>query len=178
MATISAPKPAEPLVSVEEYLGSIYHPDCEYIDGRIEERNLGQFDHALFQALLASLFTNNGQAWSIRTLTEWRAQVSSTHFRIPDVTVIRRGLPKEPILTHPPLIAIEILSPGDRRGQVEEKLDDYFAFGIENIWIFDTERRTVQIATPGGLQLVTNDELTVPGTPIRVVPSELFAQLD
>ena len=29
------------LISVEEYLASTYEPDCDYVDGRIEERNVG-----------------------------------------------------------------------------------------------------------------------------------------
>ena len=28
-------------VSVEEYLSTMYHPDCDYVDGHIEER-IGQ----------------------------------------------------------------------------------------------------------------------------------------
>jgi hypothetical protein len=70
-------------MTVEEYLRSIYHPDCEYIDGRIEERNLGQFDHGYMQALLAALFNNKGEGWGVRAVTEVRVQVSATHFRIP-----------------------------------------------------------------------------------------------
>ena len=32
-------------VSVEEYLHSVYEPDLDYVDGRLEERNMGEFDH-------------------------------------------------------------------------------------------------------------------------------------
>jgi hypothetical protein len=28
-------------VSVEEYLHTVYEPDCDYVDGRIEERLVG-----------------------------------------------------------------------------------------------------------------------------------------
>ncbi|PWU00781.1 MAG: hypothetical protein C5B51_24370 [Terriglobia bacterium] len=34
------------LVSVEEYLHTDYEPDCDYLDGVIEERNAGEKDHA------------------------------------------------------------------------------------------------------------------------------------
>jgi hypothetical protein len=63
MATIHSPNPVAPLVSVEEYLNIMYHPDCEYIDGRIEERNWGQYDHGTIQALLAQLFQNHTKDW-------------------------------------------------------------------------------------------------------------------
>jgi hypothetical protein len=32
----------ETLVSIEEYLGTAYLPDCDYVDGSVEERNLGE----------------------------------------------------------------------------------------------------------------------------------------
>lgn len=32
-------------VSVAEYLASSYRPDCDYVDGVIEERNLGEKEH-------------------------------------------------------------------------------------------------------------------------------------
>jgi hypothetical protein len=43
------------LVSVEEYLHSDYSPDREYVDGEVQERNLGEYDHASLQNIL--LFT-------------------------------------------------------------------------------------------------------------------------
>jgi hypothetical protein len=33
-------------VPVEEYLSSSYRPDVEYIDGEIQERNVGEIEHA------------------------------------------------------------------------------------------------------------------------------------
>ena len=38
---------ATPLpISTSEYLRTSYRPDCDYVDGVIEERNLGELDHA------------------------------------------------------------------------------------------------------------------------------------
>ena len=62
---------------------------------------------------------------------------------------------------------------------MQEKVDDYLEFGVENIWVIDPETREgVEPRTPPAFIIVQNDELTVPGTPIRVVLSELFAELD
>jgi hypothetical protein len=36
-------------VPVEEYLRSSFKPDAEYIDGQIEERNVGENDHSAWQ---------------------------------------------------------------------------------------------------------------------------------
>ncbi|HWZ34412.1 MAG TPA: hypothetical protein VNX18_23900 [Bryobacteraceae bacterium] len=43
--------PAGKQISVAEYLATSYRPDCDYIDGHIEERNLGEWDHAIFRLL-------------------------------------------------------------------------------------------------------------------------------
>ena len=34
------------LISIEEYLGTSYSPDREYVDGEIVERNLGEKTHS------------------------------------------------------------------------------------------------------------------------------------
>jgi Uma2 family endonuclease len=167
----------EPLVTVEEYLHTSYRPDCDYVDGRVEERNVGEHDHGYLQLLLGHLFMSNRDAWSVRAVTDVRVQVSRTRFRVPDLSVLQADAPKEPIITHP-LIAIEILSPEDRLSRFQSRIDDYLAFGITNVWIFDPETRRVWTADAGGLHLVQSGELTVSGTPIRVVLSELFAELD
>jgi Uma2 family endonuclease len=179
MATLPIFDDPEPeFVSVREYLTTSYRPDCEYIDGRIEERNLGEYDHGLLQLFLGQLFMNHRDAWKIRVVTDVRTQVSNSHFRVPDLSVLRDDAPKEQIITHPPLIAIEILSPEDRLSRFQDRIDDYLVFGVENIWIIDPERRAAYTATSSGLHPVRTNELTVPETPIRVVLSELFAELD
>jgi Uma2 family endonuclease len=111
-------------------------------------------------------------------VTDVRTQVKLTRFRCPDVLVLRSDAPREQILTHPPLIAIEILSPEDRMSRFRVKIDDYVAFGVENIWIIDPATRTAMTAGRFGLHPVETGELTVEGTPIRVDLNELFAELD
>ena len=178
MATLPARDYVEPYVTVEEYLRTSYRPDCDYMDGRVEERNVGEHDHGYLQLLLGVLFTNNRDAWGVRAVTDVRTQVSPNHFRVPDLSVLRADAPKERILTHPPLIVIEILSPEDRLSRFQDRIDDYLAFGVEHIWIIDPERRSAWKASSAGLLLVQNGELVVEGTPIRVDLTEIFAELD
>ena len=42
-----------------------------------------------------------------------------------------------------PELVVEILSPDKRRGAVEEKLKDYFAVGVDLVWVVDPEERYV-----------------------------------
>src|ERR1700733_12887896 len=98
-------------VSIEEYLSTVYEHDCEYVDGVIEERDLGEFEHAYVQGILVGLFLRNRQEWGVYPLPEQRVQTQETHFRVPDVTILREKTPRERILTRPPLLVIEIQSP-------------------------------------------------------------------
>ena len=41
-------------VSVEEYLRTSYEPEMEYVDGQLVDRHVGEYDHSLMQAMIAS----------------------------------------------------------------------------------------------------------------------------
>jgi hypothetical protein len=32
-------------ISIEEYLATVHRPDRDYVDGVVEERNLGEYNH-------------------------------------------------------------------------------------------------------------------------------------
>jgi Uma2 family endonuclease len=124
-------------VPVEAYLRSTYEPDAEYVDGEIQERFVGEYDHASWQAALLEYFIKHKQDWNIRVLAELRVQVAATRFRVPDVTVLDRDRPIEQIITQPPLAVFEILSPEDTMARVLEKLRDYESMGIVGIFLVD-----------------------------------------
>ena len=44
------------LISVQEYLKTTADPDCEYVAGVIEERAVGEYDHATWQMIIAGYF--------------------------------------------------------------------------------------------------------------------------
>jgi Uma2 family endonuclease len=168
----------EELWTVQDYLRTSWSPDRELVDGRIEERNLGEKDHSLIQRYLTFLFMLRRAEWGVEVFPELRTQTKATNFRVPDVLVMRAGDRFERYVTHPPLIAIEILSPEDRLPAMQEKAAEYLRFGVENIWIIDPGPRIAYRYTAAGLEEVQTGELTVPETPIRVLLSELFAELD
>jgi Uma2 family endonuclease len=165
-------------VSVEQYLSTVYEHDCEYVDGVIEERDLGEFEHAFVQGILVGLFLTNRQAWGVYPLPEQRVQTQKGHFRVPDVTILREGTPRERILTKPPFLVIEIQSPESPLRHTAAKADEYRAFGIDHIWVIDPYARVAYRGTASGLELARSGELTIPETPIRVVLADLFAELD
>jgi Uma2 family endonuclease len=165
-------------ISVEEYLATSYRPDCDYVDGEIEERNLGEKEHSILQQALVFLFRLNRDTWSVEVFPELRVQVKPTRYRVPDITVVPTGVSWERILRKAALLFVEILSPEDRLSKVRERVDDYLSLGTEHVWIVDPELRKGYVCSRRGFQEPEGGVLEIPGTPIRVVLSELFAELD
>jgi len=166
------------LIPVSEYLNTTYEPDCDYIDGELQERNVGESSHGLLQGIFVTLFNNNRRAWNIIAGTEIRVQVNARNYRVPDVTVLRRSDPVTPIIHTAPLICIEVLSPEDRIHRMQERIADYAGMGVEHIWLIDPISRHAWIATADGSQTRTYTEFAVPGTPIRISLAEVFDELD
>jgi len=161
------------LISVTEYLRSTYRPDCEYVDGRVEERNVGEHDHAAVQAALILWFGRHQEEWRIEVLPEQRIRIAENRFRVPDVCLVSLDQPVEQVLTRPPLVCIEILSPEDTLRRMQERIMDYQKLGVENIWILDPGTKRGYNCRPSGW--LDAAEFSVASTPIRLVLSDLFA---
>jgi Uma2 family endonuclease len=163
------------LISVEEYLATSYRPDCDYVDGHIEERNLGEFDHSRLQTALAVYFGTRQKQWDITVVVEQRVQVKPTRFRIPDVCVVL-GSPNEQILTRPPFLCIEILSKDDRMSQMQERIDDYLSMGVRYVWVLDPASRRAYVATaPTGLREVKDIVLRTENPALDLPLGAVFA---
>lgn len=134
-------------VPLDVYLQTSYEPDAEYVDGKIEERPMGEYDHAAWQAAIQRWFFLNEQQWNVDAVPELRVQVSPTRCRVPDVTVLDMKRAVEQVITTPPLAVFEILSPEDSMSRVRQKLDDYARMGIAQIWVIDpADGATLQYA--------------------------------
>jgi Uma2 family endonuclease len=166
------------LLSIDEYLRTDYHPDADYVDGEIEERNLGEYEHAKLQHFIDVLFGNNEDDWGTDTVVEQRIRVNSSRVRVCDVAILRAEDPHEHVTATPPLICIEIMSPEDRIPRATRVLADYFSMGVPNIWLVDPIRRVAYIYGAGGLQPAASLVLTIPGTPIRLDLNDIFLKLD
>jgi Uma2 family endonuclease len=163
------------LISVEEYLATSYRPDCDYVDGVIEERNLGERDHSSLQMAVAAYFFIRRKEWGISVFPEQRVQVKPTRFRIPDVCVVLGGKPAEQIFTKPPFLCTEVLSPEDRMSRVEERIDDYLAMGVPYVWLLDPATRRAYAATAAdGLREVKSGLLRTENPSLEVPLDEIF----
>ena len=166
------------LVPVEEYLRTVYRPDCDYIDGEVQERNMGEKPHARLQTYFLRFFSAHEDEWNIEVLPEQRLRISPTRYRIPDVMLTSIPNNEDRIVFTPPLLCIEILSSEDRMRKVQERIDDYARLGVPCSWVVDPWRGTAFAAGPDGVLHEMKDRLTVPNTPISIGVEEIFAELD
>lgn len=127
---------AATLVPVDEYLSTSYpEGDCEYVDGEIVERNVGEIDHGDLQSRVCLyLATHYPEFWAVVAV---RVQVNASRYRVPDVTLVAGPRSAGKIVTAPPHLVVEVLSPDDRATAVQEKIDDYLAFGIPFVWVLN-----------------------------------------
>jgi Uma2 family endonuclease len=162
------------LISVEEYLATSYRPDCDYVDGEVVERNLGEQDHSWLQAALGSYFFVRRKEWNITVLPEQRVQVKPARFRVPDLCVIL-GKTDEQILTKPPFLCIEILSPDDRMKRVKERVTDYLEMGVPYVCVLDPKTKRTYVATAAeSLHEVKTSVLRTENPVLEVPLNEIF----
>ena len=161
-------------IPLSEYLETSYRPDCEYVDGEIRERNVGKWEHARVQLLLAVWFGTHEKQWGITGSTEQRIQVSPNRVRVPDLAFMLAG-PQPDVLTAPPLLIIEILSPDDSYSDTQERAQDYRAMGVETVWIIDPKTRSGRMCS--GPEWIEARRLEVAGTPMFVELDDIFSQI-
>ena len=161
-------------IPLHEYLGTSFRPDREYVDGEVRERNVGKYEHARVQALLAAWFNQHERDWQVQVVTEQRVQVSPTRVRIPDVTLLPLR-PQPDVITDPPVLVIEILSPDDSYSDTQERAQDYRAMGVETVWIIDPKTRSGRMCS--GAEWVESPRLAVKRTALYVNLPEIFSQL-
>ena len=164
-------------VPLEVYLNSSFEPDAEYVNGAIEERPMGEFDHSSWQHAIELWFARGAKDWGIRVRPELRIQVSSGNFRVPDVTVLDRNLPIEQVITHPPIAVFEVLSPEDTVTRMMTKLDDYERMGIRTILVLDPNGKHFQYGE-GKLEPLASTAFDLHGSACRFDLAEIEKLLD
>ena len=160
-------------MSVQEYLSTDYSPDCDYVDGVLEERTVGEKDHSALQAALIVWFHLNARSLGLRAYPEQRVQVSPSRYRIPDLCVTL-GEPDEQIFTAPPLLCVEILSPADQMSRVLVKVADYLAFGVPCVWVIDPRKRSATIYTASDVYSPVDGILRTQNPDLALPLSDLF----
>jgi len=182
MATV-APHPT----TAEQLLETTGLGRCELVRGELIMMSPAGGEHGRVVAELT------GHLWSfVRSHNLGKIVGAETGFRIarepdtvraPDVAFIRaERLPRQPVRGYfemSPDLAVEVLSPNDRAGDVLEKVHQWLESGCRAVWVVDPERQTVTVYE-GPDRMVTRtaqDELTceelLPG--FRLAVKDIFA---
>lgn len=163
-------------ISLDEYLQTHYEPDRDYVDGELEERNVGEQDHSITEGFFVKWFGVHEDAWGLEACSEIRMRVSPTRFRIADIAILPLKRRYEAVLTKPPVAVIEVLSPEDRVSRYQERLDDYRAMGVGNIWVIDPMRHKAFDCSQGGWQPV--EKLIIANSKVEIPMHSLWDKLD
>ena len=160
-------------------------PETEWVRGRALQKVSPTRSHSLLQLKLGSEL----RAWAGprgEVGSEWRFRVAPpgkpARPLVPDVAYVRtdrlRGLTGNdleiPRLS--PDLAIEILSPDDRRGDVDDKILTYLAAGSALVMVVDPRTHTVELHDARGkATLHSGDSITHPQLPgFELSVSNLF----
>lgn len=140
-------------------------PICELIDGVLVEKTLGAYESWL-AIEIAALLREFAMAHDLGVVLgeAGTLQLLPNQVRAPDVCFISwaqlpgKAFPREPIPSLHPDLAVEVLSAGNTRSEMDRKLQDYFKSGTRLIWYFDANRREVQVYTsPSEVRTVGED---------------------
>jgi Uma2 family endonuclease len=126
----------------------------ERVDGEMRVSPAGGRHGAVIMNLAARLWAvvterKLGHVFDSSTGFRWPARQPDRpdNIRSPDVSFVAAGrFPEERapagFIAFAPDLAVEVLSPGDRRGDVLEKVGEYLDAGSRLVWVIDPEKRT------------------------------------
>ena len=159
----------------------------ELVRGRLVVSEPPGFRHGAVTARLASLLTAHVAAHHLGTVVAGDAgftlERNPDTVRGPDAAFIRKDRVPEPVPAGfaelaPDLVA-EVLSPGDRPGEVLSKVGDWLKAGTPLVWVLDPRRQMVRVYRADGSESLLGEtdvlegEAVLPGFTISV--AALFA---
>ena len=181
MATTQSITTAEQLLQATD-LGR-----CELLRGELVMMSPPGFEHCRIASRINSRLTNYVEERSLGVVVGGDpgfliAQDPDT-VRAPDVAFVRsERVPTTPVKGYfqgAPDLAVEVLSPDDRAGEVLAKVQDWLDAGCRAVWVVDPKTRTVTVyhSRTDIVVLRESDELSggevVPGFSVPV--AEIFA---
>lgn len=170
------PEDEEKILSSSEY---------EIVDGELYERPMPNPTHSRIQIKLGSKLlafveeNNSGMVY-----TECHFELKRNLTRVPDIAFVsferfpENGEPAGSRWLISPDLAVEIVSPNDVLNEVFEKIDEYFAAKVKQVWLVSPEQKTLTIyrSRKSATILTEEDELIsediLPG--FRLKLSDIF----
>jgi Uma2 family endonuclease len=183
--------PAPGTATVEDLIRVNSHskPLCELIDQTLVEKMIG-YEASVVAATIARILGNfviRGRLGLVSG-ADGMFQLLVSSVRGPDVAFVSRErlpdgrFPAEAYPSMPPDLAVDVLSPGNTKGEMSRKRIEYFHSGVRLVWMVDCVERSVAVYTsPNSVRILTEEETidggdVLPGFSHPV--AEFFADLD
>jgi len=162
------PRMSPPALLTADELQHVYVPDkrVELVRGLLVVRELPGMRHARVAMDLALALGAHVRAAALgRVYAEAGFKLASNPdtVRGPDIAFISRGRIPDPEPTgfagFAPDLVVEVISPGDRAGEVLAKVADWLSAGTRVVWVLDPARRVARVYRADGTeQILTADE--------------------
>lgn len=160
----------------------------ELVDGTLIEKAMGAYE-SLIAVRLSTAFMNYLEKNPIGIVlgADGMLRLRLNLVRIPDVAFISKArltkgrFPRRGVAPMAPDLAIEVISQNNTVAEMEQKLDEYFAAGVSEVWYFypDTQETRVYRARTSFTLLTSHDALASPLLPGFSCPiAPLFAHPD
>lgn len=125
---------------------------CELVEGVLVEKAMGYEESLLAGLLLTDInIYLRANPIGIAASGDGTLKLTTGFVRAPDVSFISwerlpgRKLPKKPIPKLAIDLAVEVLSKGNTRAEMDRKLREYFDAGVRLVWYIDPRKRVVRV---------------------------------
>ncbi|HEX7379863.1 MAG TPA: Uma2 family endonuclease [Pirellulales bacterium] len=142
---------------------------CELVDGVLVEKTAGFYESILAVRLAGRLevFVDANHL-GVVTGEGGMMRIFPGLVRIPDVAFASwkefpEGVTNEPVPNVVPDLAVEILSEGNTKQEMDSKLDDYFGAGVRLVWLIEPRRKTVEVFTARYTSSLLDENATLSG---------------
>ena len=154
--------------ATEEDLIRASRPLCELVDGVLINKAMGYYESRL-ALVLGGIFEEFLQEHDLGFVVgpDALTRLQPDQVREPDMSFVRwerlpqRKVPRDPIASLPPDLAVEILSTGNTKREIDRIIREYFDAGVRVVWIVDPPSQTVKVysSVEESILLTENDTL-------------------
>lgn len=162
----------------------------ELVDGILVEKEMG-LRESLLATHISRLIANYAAPRKLGAVTgaDGMMQIAPGMIRIPDVSFIdwdqfpNRQVQRTAAPQIHPNLAVEVISPGNTVGEIDQKLREYFDAGTALVWLVEPDEQTVLVLTEPDRRsgrLYSNAETLDGGTVLpgfTLLVRDIFAEL-
>lgn len=161
---------------------------CELVDGTLIEKVMGSYESLIAGNVVTefNLYLRKNRI-GIALPADGMLKLRIKLIRVPDASYISREnlkagrFPRHGVAAVAPTIAVEVISEGNTRREMEEKLDEYFHYGASEVWyVYPDSKTIVRYTSPKeSTTLTEHDSIATPVLPGFVCPlAPLFVHPD